>query len=331
MKFTIPFAYRAEVLFPRAEGPKEEVFIETIEVDIPELATGDLDEALRYRIGGESRSIHVGENGFLEEIWRRMGRAAVADLFPTRGMGTPVERLIYRHHPYGSAEYSAIWAWYSNDRARSGRDPAKVREWYRSDREETLQKVEPFYRSIVSIDGLALVPCAEPKFVSPSLNLCTENLTYTSDPNVVGDPLSKPVFNVLDFASAQEDAAARRDWEGHLNYDPGSIEILIPEAFTFDRGRQSLEWAASYLFDVLSKDIRRLPDEAVADWMALRHIVHYTDRPNWDREASAVIERCAPLARNGYSRKRVADMLEIWDNLATVDPMQPTGRPAPRP
>lgn len=51
MKVTIPYAYKAQVLLPRSDTPKDEVFVETLEIDVPEYRSGDIPVAIAGATG----------------------------------------------------------------------------------------------------------------------------------------------------------------------------------------------------------------------------------------------------------------------------------------
>lgn len=332
MNITFPFVYRAEVLLSKGGIPKEELFVETIDVEVPELSRGELVEALRYRDRTGQRTIFSCEGGFLQEVVDLdiddYAAVPISMLSPEKGAGEPVDRIMKSLHAFGSVEYNALSSWYCGHRHERVRDPARVREWFRSDREDAYRRAVAFYGGIVSLDGNALIPCAEPKIVSPSLRLLISAAEFTPDPNLPGDPIDRPVFNVVELDDAQADAENRGEgWRPNPNYEIGSLEILAPDAFKFNRGTHALKWAASYLFDTLCKEIRDLPEEAIPDWIALKHLVMGRTTVEWDHSAANIVERCKPFARNGHTRLAISRYLEIWEDLSPISVATPAVNP----
>lgn len=102
-------------------------------------------------------------------------------------------------------------------------------------------------------------------------------------------------------------------------FDLDGLNVLIPEAFRFDKGNHALEWAALDLFDALCKDIQHVPDSAMPDWMALRTLIENRDTPEWNYQISSLVEKTIPFVRNGPHRKHLSSMLELWADHDIVD------------
>lgn len=166
MKATFPFAYKAQVLFPRSDTPKDEVFTETLTVDIPELRSVEVPVALDYVTlpYGNEMSVRLHDDVFLSKVSTRASGSLELSALGSQSCGSPPSLIVEAQHHYGSREYNAMWSWYKDPKqSQSGRDPAKVREWFHSGRDAARLKASRFYENLVAIDGIVWLPIFEPK------------------------------------------------------------------------------------------------------------------------------------------------------------------------
>lgn len=222
--------------------------------------------------------------------------------------------LIQQHlYGWGSKPFNAIAAWYESGTA--GRDPAKVTDWVRSERDEALDEARLFFEGMVSLDGNLLFPASEPTiFVSAHQTVQVSVAAFdVGNTKSRGHPLFAPPFHITQTAEAIAFVQARyRNLPLEVHFDQASLNIAIPEAFTFDIGRYSLEWAASEIFEALCTNIRHVPDNRIGEWQSLRRLLTEKNAPGWDQDVVPLIEALIPLVRNGPQRKNLSSMLQLW-------------------
>jgi hypothetical protein len=320
MKVTIPFAYRAQVLFPRSDTPQDEVFVETLEVDVPEYRSGDIPVALtyRWRDGQPGNPVYLLGNQFLSA--GRESKSMPLDKLPRQPGMAPFHLVQLYLYEYGSKPFNAIASWYQTGKA--GRDPAKVTDWIRSDRDEAFNEAKSFFEGMVSLDGSLLYPAREPTIrVSQYQNAQVSVASYDiGRTKMRGNPLFEPPFHITQAEEAIRFAQARYgNAPLEVHFDQASLNIAIPEAFTFDIGRYSLEWAASEIFEALCESIRYVPDNRIGDWQDLRRLLTEQNSPRLDQDAASLIESLIPLVRNGHQRKNLSAMIQLWTDNNVVD------------
>ncbi|MCS4089691.1 hypothetical protein [Rhizobium sp. BK176] len=320
MKATIPFAYTAQVMFPRSDAPKDEVFVETLEIDVPEYRSGDIPVAMTYRWrgGNPGNPVYLLNDQFLTS-GRSHATISVDQLHPHPGMNK--FNLVQQHlYDYSSKQLNVIAAWYKDGRA--GRDPSKVTDWIRSDREEALDTAKSFFDGMVSLDGVLVFETSEPTIrVTPGQSTQVSVASFDiGKKNLRGHPLSSPPFHITQAADAIRFAQARYgNAPLEVHFDPTSLDIAIPAAFTFEIGRYSLEWAASELFEALCANIRHVPDNRIEEWQLLRRLMAEKNSSGWEHDVVPVVEALIPLVRNGPQRKSLSAMLQVWADHDVVD------------
>jgi hypothetical protein len=324
MKVVIPFAYMAQVILPRSDAPKDEVFVETLEVDVPEYHSGEIPLALSFRLrdGSPGNPVYLRNDQFLSG--GRDHAKIILDLIP-RKPGLVYFHPMQRHlYEYGSKRLNAVNAWYEEGKA--GRDPAKVIDWIRTDRDEAFVEAKSFFEGMVALDGNLLFPARE-----PTISLSAYHDTHGSTAQVSvasydignstqrGHPLFFPPFHITQTAEAVEFARQRYgNWELEVQFNQ-DLNIAIPEAFTFEIGRHSLEWAVADIFEALCANIRHVPDNLIGDWQSLRRLVMDKAIPGWEEKVAPIVDALIPAVRNGPQRKDLLSMLQLWAESETVN------------
>lgn len=324
MKATIPFAYKGQALFALSGTPRDEVFVETMTVDVPEMSPGELEVALSFRsiMSDNDISIFLHGDVFLSDVAWHGGVKVDIDSMKSGHGGTPPKNLFDVLYKFRSPEHNAVESWYKSSKSeRLGCDPERVREWVHSDREEAHAHACHVYQNLVAIDGFMWIPRAEPTIGvvgqnEPYMDMCLHDTGYRNRTrSSAGHPFTCPSFHISRVDDALALFADRYPGRPlNRSFEPDTIDVKIPEAFRFDKGQHTLDWVACDLFDVLCRDIQYVPDRRMAEWMELRKLVDAPKADGWDQKIAPLVEALIPLVRNSQHRKRIASLFDLWSD-----------------
>jgi hypothetical protein len=324
MRIRFPFFYDADVVMGRTDRIRTETFMESFEIDVPELTSSDMPVALTYLSDHGRRHIYRYYNGQFASKVTHPDAVAAKELvshsrnLAARSMGRECIRSVA--DPTEALEHE-LTEWYQNSNHEAERkpNPMRVKEWFSGTRGRAIEVAQKFAAGIAILDGHVWFPVEEPKFgvtrgAWTSLVVTAKRVDYPSRAKAsYGHPVSSPVFNMNALADADAYRAANMA-EAVSDFERGSLEILTPEVFIFDRGRHAIEWAAMASLDVISSSIRDRPDAAIGRWMDLRRLFESGDRSiiGWDESVARSIEELLPLIRSIERRREIEAILEVW-------------------
>jgi hypothetical protein len=350
MQIEIPYFYRGEAEFPRnrkndlAQFHRAGIFLGTTITDIAEANPEDAPIALRVRYrgrdGGETLSEYrLLDGDFLEKDVtivtgdRARGHVqATAEKLPRGAFavtGDPVSHPVVRAFRAAGMEFQGLpWEhelnlWFAG-RARDV-PPPKTVMW--EDRKSGEDEALAASSRIVLVDGMVWHRVPEPKivlsmdrsarFFQPSIVVSTnEALGRRSFGSGRTDlsPLQRRFFHVADLERARA-VFAEREPETELPEWLMEIEIVMPEAFSFDEGRSLLCRAASDFLFASGADLSSLEDEALAAWTDLRSALRSAQR-SWSHDGSvrllSSIETATRLLGTADARAAAAAAVDLY-------------------
>src|SRR5690606_21140755 len=132
-----------------------------------------------------------------------------------------------------------IWDWYrSTDKGKVARDPARARDWFSSDRDQMVAKVEDVLAKTVAVDGVLWYPGCEPTIGildhdAPVAHLQRHPVEWhysNRNTSYIGHPIHCPAFNLNDLDELEAYSLARFGvFQPGGNYDR-RFEVTMPEA-----------------------------------------------------------------------------------------------------
>lgn len=329
MTVTIPFAYRAEVLFGRSSAPVEEVFLENLEIDIPEYDACDLPIALRYRTQRQHRAVRYQEGTFLGRM--EDGFEPITQLDMSVFLrSTPSDLSRYWSSRHGTKEQDLLAKKFGRPLSSVGKDPDKVKEWFSSERDKALSDAKDFFGRFAWIDGELWFPHAEPKLsaVGWSVDISKRDVQFAPGTDSHGCPIGSPCFHIASLDEVFEYMHGRypADRVTH-SFVIDSLDIRLPEVFTFDRGRHALEWASNAVLYMVHKDLPNLPDHAIQDWVALKRVIAGGISKATDDDLVALVEQSLSHVKIS-NRSRIEGMLQVWEAHSDIHvPSKPLAFP----
>jgi hypothetical protein len=333
MRVRFPCFYTADVVMGRTDRIRTETFLETFEVDVPELANADMPVALTYQSHYGHPSVFRYSNGKFLSEGPHPGGILAKEFVPhegnpaAKGIATDLIRSV--DEPTQAIEQE-LQRFFGNPNHEAERRPSasQVKEWYAGTRGQAMTKAQRFAEGIVIFDGRLWFPVEEPKYgVSRAagqahISVITNRVDHASRINALwGHPVSTPVFNINALADA--DAYCEANFgEVIQSFNRGSLDIRIPEAFVFDRSRHAIERAAMDVLEVISSSIRDRPDDVVARWVEARRLFERGDRSDggWEEAVAQAIEGLLPEIRSVEKRIETETILEVWsESVISLD------------
>jgi len=307
MRCRIPFIHNAVVIDKGGRRMYPELFGAWAEADIPELSSSEAPESIvwEYRRLGTRRASrwHDGSN------WRTMDTDCApkcdGDLFPLLTGSRNVGRIAN----FARATFQAwnhlqsfIECQRSRNRWFTVMDPADYREiLYHDKAEAEARTVDLAERNLVLVDGSVWTRGGEPFYCLFEGN---------------GRPHSSVVTDINNHLSSLDtayfSAGADREMTEYSIERFGSppemdciLEVLIPEAVTFDGETESLMFAVREAVDKGAEHLRNKPGEFVSAWLRLRDAVE-PGPAHTDEVASLLsifMEECPP----GTNLRKIAE------------------------
>lgn len=324
MRVRFPFFYSADVVMGRTERVRTETFLESFEVDVPELSNADMPVALSYRSHRGTPFVFRHCNGrFLQEVLNPGGVLA-KELIPREGNMAAhiIARDLIRSidEPTQTIEQD-LKKYFENQNYEAERkpNPIQVRQWFSGTRGRALEKAERFAAGVAIFEGRYWSPVEEPKIgisreTMDYVSVVTAPVDHASRINALwGHPVATPVFNINAIADAFAYCEANIG-EIRLAFEPRSLDVRIPEVFAFDRARHAIERAAMDTLEVISSSIRDRPDAAISRWMDARRLFEGGDRSDagWEEAVVQSLEGLLPDIRSMEKRREIEAILEVW-------------------
>ncbi|MCS4088515.1 hypothetical protein [Rhizobium sp. BK176] len=303
---------------------RTETFLETFEIDVPELKDVDMPVALTFQSHYGHPSVFRHHNGTFLSEGINPGGVLAKEFVPHEGnpaaKGIATELMASVDERTQAIEQE-LQKFFRTPNFEADRKPSAfhVKDWYSGTRGRALAKAQRFAEGLVVFDGRLWFPIEEPKLgvsrdVQPFLSVITNRVDHASRVNALwGHPARTPVFNINALADA--DAYC----EAHVgdvmqNFNRASLDIRIPEAFVFDRARHAIERAAMDVLEVVASTIRDQQDEIVGRWLEARRVFERGDRSDagWEEEVVRSVEGLLPYIRSIEKRREIAGILEVW-------------------
>lgn len=324
MRVRFPCFYTADVVMGRTDRVRTETFLETFEVDVPELESADMPIALTFQSHYGHPSVFGHFNGHFLFEGPNPGGILAKELIPhegnpaAKGIATDLIRSVDERT---QSILQELQSFFENPKYEAERKPSafQVKEWFSGTRGRAMAKAQRFAEGMVIFDGRVWFPVEEPKFgvsraAQPFLSIVTNPVDHGSRVNALwGHPVSTPVFNINALADADAYCGAHFG-EVIQNFNRASVDIRIPEAFVFDRARHAIERAAMEVLEVVASTIRDRPDEIVGRWADARRLFEHGDRSDagWEEDVVRAIEGLVPFIRSIEKRREIAAILEVW-------------------
>jgi hypothetical protein len=324
VRIRFPFFYSADVVMGRTDKVRTETFLETFEIDVPEITGAEMPVALMSLSVFGRPEIYRHRNGrFLSEHPHPDGILA-KDLVPKVGnMAARSIASILIASVDGPTETlkREIMSWYADPHFEAVRKPrgTQVKEWYSGTRAKALEKAKRYAEGIVISDGRVWFPVGEPKFgvsraAGASVAVIANRVDYASRVNNLwGHPVLTPVFNVNSLEEVDAYCAANFD-QINMAFNRAALEIRIPEAFVFDRARHAIDWAAMEALEIISSSIRDRPDAVVTQWMEARRIFERgnSNSAGWEEAVAQAVETLLPRIQSREKVSEIEAILGVW-------------------
>ncbi|MCV9964228.1 hypothetical protein OIU34_20290 [Pararhizobium sp. BT-229] len=330
MLVKFPFMYHAEVLMGRSEKVRKETFLESFEIDIPVPGKADMPIAMSVQTNyGSPTPYRYHDGRFLTEVPQAGGISAV-NLIPAGQQGHRLsERIMDSVELPIKSMQEELKAWYFTSSYEADRKPhpSQVREWISSNRESSLEKARDYASGMAILEGQVWFPVEEPKFgvstvMMPTLTITDRPIGYAARKSSMwGHPMEAPVFNINALAEA-DGYCADRFQRVHVAFDRLSLDIRMPEVFTFDRARHTIDWTANEAIDLIASGVKRMPDEAVLQWLETRRVFTKGNREDadWEERVAQSVEALVPFVSSERKRQGIEAMLSVWaDSAITLD------------
>lgn len=330
MLVRFPFMYHGEVLLGRSEKAKKETFLESFEIDIPVLDKGAMPIAMSVQNNyGGPTPYRYRDGTFLTEV-QQAGGISAESLVPGNGQGNRLcERIMDSVELPVKSMQEEFKTWYFSSTYEADRKPhpSQVREWLASNRESALEKARNYASCMAILEGQVWFPVDEPKLgistvMMASLSICHRPISYAArNSSMWGHPLDAPVFNMNALSDADAYCADRFD-RLQESFDRRSLDIRMPEVFTFDRAKHTIDWAANEALDLIAGGVKRMPDAAVLQWLETRRIFTKENRQeaDWEERVAQAVEALLPYISSDSKRQGIEAMLASWaDSAITLD------------
>jgi len=336
MRVRVPFFYDATVAMGRSTRLRKEVFVETIEGEVPEVSGNEAPVAMsvcRSEVDVEFR--HFGGRFIATPPKFPEDMEMVRGLAPSTGnrFAGPIAQCFGRELPITVTYEIQQWLGDPDYEKNLKADPMKVKEWVSSNRGTRLALAEAVLAGMVIVDGRPWFAVEEPKLafsgVMTNMLTVTENdVSHATGKRMWGHPITAPVFNATDLHETLEFCHARFGAFREC-FPRHSYRVEMPEVFAFDRGRHALEWAASDAVETCASSIRSLSDSAVSAWMAARRHLALADGEDgdWEREMAAYTESLLPYVDTRKARE-INECLSVWSDGASISLDFPSARAA---
>jgi hypothetical protein len=313
--------YHADVLMGRSEKVKKETFLESFEVDVAVFDTTDMPIALSVEINHDKPTQFRYRAGTFFTEDERDGGIDAKSLTPGNEQGAKLSEWIMHSVdlPVQSMK-EELKAWYFSAGYDDDRrpHPSQVREWLISNRETALEKARNYASKLAILDGKVWFPVEEPKLgvsnaVIPAVSICGRPISYAAQKSSTwGHPVNAPVFNMN--AIEDVDAHCARFDRLHVAFNRHSLDIRMPEVFTFDRAAHTIDWAANEVIDYVASSIKHSSDDAVLKWLDARRVFSEGDHTGeeWEEAVAQAVEELLPYISSKVKRQSIEEMLTLW-------------------
>jgi hypothetical protein len=280
MKFLLPYYFTASVVKTRKRSASREVFLSSVEVEIPEVTGQSAPLVATVKHPGYTqtyseafdRSYHGFNGNFysnlrgkprLQELaWGR--HASKVGGLPKVGQEV-VEGLLVQWSDVPDVKEGDIFG-------------ERVRTWLHSDQDRFREAAIRSVDGLIAVDGALMRPCAEPRIgftvrtgipESPFIVDTPEHEGRTwvrNDPRMY-DPTRESFFRLTDNERAQ---AWYAEFGGHDNSTAIQVEIYEPDYFEFDRTTDLYLRLTSAFVEGVTSELGGKSDEFVDAWKTVR-------------------------------------------------------------
>ncbi|MCV9964814.1 hypothetical protein OIU34_23255 [Pararhizobium sp. BT-229] len=320
MKYLIPFVYPAQVVLKRQRHFRNEVYLSSVEVEIPVVPGADVPVAATVTDSRDTRVFRHHNGKFYVNNLEGM---TIDDIIS----GEQADRFAgYLPHAHNDRRYVELVQFWREKPDRKESDVVgaeNVRGWGHSSKEEWSQRVRENLSKIAIIDGAVWHRVPEPRlvvntsFVNPAPHLTTDDFELDRQWRKDSPAGNLHLLYASNFNLGDMDLA--EDWLRSHSKDvwkPVSVEVFDPSVFLFDRAQDlSIRLASSFLNGVASELVTK-SDSFVETWKDIR----IAARSAGDRETQTYlaerISSCLHEIEYAPLRERLEQVLDDWSQAA---------------